>query len=97
MFSNKYVFFKNGTFKHYFQTDDAQFWYGIGTYTDNGRKRILKFEDIDKSYKKDFGLLHYEANFQRILFKRRKEFKSIDYYYTSRKKNIYFREIKPND
>ena len=96
MFSNKYVFFKNGTFKHYYQTDDGQYWYGVGEYIDKGRKRILKFEDADLSYKKDFGLVHYESNFQRIIFKRGKEYKSIDYYYTSRKKYIRFEEIKPN-
>uniref|UniRef100_UPI00404994DC hypothetical protein n=1 Tax=Flavobacterium sp. TaxID=239 RepID=UPI00404994DC len=96
MFSNRYVFFKNGTFKHYYQTDDGQYWFGVGTYKDKGRKRILKFEDADLNYKKDFGLIHYEANFQRILLKRRKEYKSIDYYYTSRKKYVRFKERKPN-
>ncbi|MES2286099.1 MAG: hypothetical protein V4547_10455 [Bacteroidota bacterium] len=96
MFSNKYVFFKNGSFKHYYQTDDGQFWYGAGKYADKGNKRVLKFEDADLSYKKDFGLVHYESNFQRILFKRGKEYKSIDYYYTSRKKHVRFKEIKPN-
>jgi len=96
MFSNKYVFFKNGTFKHYYQTDDGQYWYGIGTFIDKGCKRILKFGDADLTYKKDFGLIHYEANFQRILRKRGKKYKSIDYYYTSRKKHVRFKQITTN-
>lgn len=96
MFSNQYVFFKDGTFKHYYQTDDGQFWYGKGTFTDKRNKRILKFGDVDLSYKQNFVLIHYEANFQRILYKRGKEYKSIDYYYTSKKKYVRFKEIKPN-
>lgn len=96
MFNNQYVFFKDGTFKHYYQTDDGQFWYGKGTFTDKGHKRILKFGDVDLSYKQNFGLIRYEANFQRILYKRGKEYKSIDYYHTSKKKYVRFKEIKPN-
>lgn len=94
MFSNNYVFFKNGTFKHYYETDDGQYWYGIGTYTDKGRKRILEFGDVDLNFKKDFGLIHYETNFQRILHKSGNEYKSIDYYHTSRKKYVRFKQIK---
>lgn len=94
MFSNRYVFFKDGTFKHYFHTDDGRVWYGVGKFTDKGRKRILKFEDADLSYTKDIELTHFESNFQRILLKRGKEFKSVDYYYTSRKKYVRFKRVK---
>lgn len=90
LFNNQYVFFKDGTFKHYFQTDDGQFWYGVGEFTDKGRKRILQFKDADLNYKKSWGLIHYESNFQRTLIKSRKEFKSLDYYFTSRKKYVRF-------
>ena len=90
MFSNKYVFFKNGTFKHYFQTDDGQIWYGIGTFIDKGRKRTLKFEDADLNYKREFGLVHYESNFKRVLIRCGKQYKSEDYYCTTRKKNVRF-------
>ena len=96
MFGNRYVFFSNNTFKHYYQTDDGQYWYGIGEYQDKGCKRILKFKDVDLKYKKDFGWIHYESNFERILLKRGKIYKSIDYYYTSRKKYVKLKEIKPN-
>ena len=90
LFHNQYVFFKDGTFKHYFQTDDGQFWYGVGEFTDKGRKRILRFRDVDLNYKINFGLIHYESNFQRTLIKCGKEFKSLDYYHTSRKKHVRF-------
>ena len=96
LFGNRYVFFSNNTFKHYYQTDDGQYWYGVGEYTDKGCKRILRFKDADLKYKIDFGWLHYESNFQRILLKRGKKYKSMDYYYTSRKKYVKFQEIKPN-
>lgn len=91
LFNNQYVFFKDGTFKHYFQTDDGQLWYGVGEFTDKGQKRILRFKDADLSYKKTFGSIHYESNFQRTLIKCGKEYKSLDYYYTSRKKYVRFK------
>ena len=91
MYSNKYVFFKDGRFKHYYRTDDLQEWYGEGTYADKGRKRILKFGDANLNYKIPFGLLHYEANFMRILLKTNNGFKSKDYYNTTRKRNVFFK------
>lgn len=90
MFSNEYVFFNNGRFKHYYKTDDGQIWYGTGTFIDKGRKRILKFEDPDLNYKIEFGKLHHESNFKRILIRRGNKYKSQDYYYTTRKKYVYF-------
>jgi hypothetical protein len=91
MFSNRYVFFNDGTFKHYFHTDDGRVWYGVGKFTDKGRKRTLKFEDADLTFNKNIELTRFESNFQRIILKRGKAYKSIDYYYTSKKKYVRFK------
>src|SRR3990167_9694713 len=91
LFSNRYVFFNDGTFKHYFHTDDGQTWFGVGEFTDKGRKRILNFKDSDLTLIKNRELTHFESNFKRILLKRGKIYKSIDYYYTSRKKYVQFK------
>jgi len=92
MFSNKYVFFSNGTFKHYYQTDDGQLWYGFGEFEDKGRIRILKFKDPDLTMKIDYMRIHYEANFNRKLVKRANKFKSKDFYNTTRNKSVFFEE-----
>lgn len=89
MFSNKYVFYSNGIFKHYFQTDDAQIWYGTGIYKDR-RKRILKFNDPDLNFKREYFRIHYEANFELVLKRTKKGFKSKDYYNTSKQKTVFF-------
>ena len=94
LFSNEYIFYSNGTFKHYYETDDFQTWYGKGKFKDKGRKRILTFGDPDLSYKKDYGKLHYESNFERTLKIRRRQFISRDYYFNSRKRNVIFVERK---
>lgn len=91
MFSNRYVFFNDGTFKHYFHTDDGRVWYGVGKFTDKGRKRTLNFKDADLTFNKYIELTRFECNFQRILLKRGKTYKSLDYYYTSRKKHVRFK------
>jgi hypothetical protein len=89
MFSNKYVFFSNGTFRHEYLTDDLQMWYGTGTYLDKGMTRILQFGSAELIDETSF-LIHYEANFQRKLKKFGKKFKSRDYYHTTRKKRVTF-------
>jgi hypothetical protein len=99
MFSNKYIFYRSspfsddyysGTFKHYYETDDGQTWYGHGTYTDKGNKRILRFGDPDLTTKLEFGKIHYESNFERSLKISGKRFLSKDYYGTTRKKMVVF-------
>jgi|GEM_PF-3824543 len=89
MFSNVYVFYSNGTFKHYYKTDDLQIWYGCGTYKDRFGTRILLFGDADSTYKTRC-LLHYEVNFRRKLRKRGNTYSSRDFYHTSRKRRVVF-------
>jgi hypothetical protein len=89
MFSNKYVFYNNGTFKHYFMTDDGQIRYGVGTYKDLGCTRTLYFGEKDSLLKSELTLI-YETNFKRKLVKRGNKFKSKDYYSTSRKQRVTF-------
>ena len=90
MFSNYYVFYNDGTFKHYYQTDDLQIWYGIGNFQDQGRKRILKFKNPDMNFRREFILVHYEANFERTLLRKRNSFKSADFYNTTKNKFVIF-------
>ncbi len=53
MFSNKYYLFpKSKTFEHKFKTDDAQIWYGKGTYEIEKGKLYLSFGDSEKNIKK---------------------------------------------
>jgi hypothetical protein len=79
MYSNKYVFFSNGTFKHFYITDDGQVWYGYGKYFDKGKYRTLYFKDADTSMNEYAGLMiHYETNFQRVFVKKWYGFKSFE-------------------
>ena len=94
MFSNRYVFFEDGTFKHYYFTDDLQEWYGKGKFIDKGNKRTLYFLEADSTYKLGYGKPHYETNFTRTLKIRGKKFKSKDFYNTTRKKYVVFEERK---
>jgi len=97
MFSNTYIFYSNGTFKHFFFTDDFQVWYGRGEYQDRGKTRILRFDKADENYKPAFISVHYEANFVRKLRIKKGGFKSRDYYGTTRRKNVFFEIIKTRD
>ena len=79
MFSNKYVFYSNGTFKHFYLTDDGHVWYGQGNYLDEHKYRTLYFRDADTTMKSYEGwLIHYETNFQRVLVKKTYGFKSFE-------------------
>jgi hypothetical protein len=90
LFSNYYVFYPDETFKHYFVTDDGGIWYGVGTYSDKCKRRILRFENPDfKNPPQPFGIL-YESNFVRTLRISGKRFLSKDYYGTTRKKIVVF-------
>jgi hypothetical protein len=89
LFSNKYVFYTNQTFKHYFITDDGQIRYGVGTYKDFGCTRTLYFGEKDYSFNQGMFTI-YETNFKRRLHKRGKKFVSKDYYGTSRKLKVSF-------
>ena len=89
MFSNKYVFYNNGTFKHYFMTDDGQIRYGVGTYKDLGCTRTLYFGEKDSFLKSELTLI-YETNFKRKLIKRGNKFISKDFYRTTRKHRVTF-------
>ncbi len=93
MFSNRYVFFEDGTFKHFLFTDDMQEWYGRGKFIDEINKRTLYFLDADSTYTRDYGKLYYETNFIKTLIIRGKRFKSNDAYGTN-KKYIVFEERK---
>lgn len=91
MFFNEYVFYSPiYTFTHTYQTDDGQIWYGTGTYEDKGRKRILSFTDPEVNFKPAYLDVHYEANFERVLIRCKKGFKSEDFYNTSNKKKVLF-------
>ena len=90
MFSNRYIFYSNNSFKHYFETDDLQTWYGIGNYKDAAGYRILKFGEADSSVKQEFGVVHYESNFKRKLKISGKKIKSKDYYHTVRRGHVVF-------
>ncbi|GAA4314525.1 hypothetical protein GCM10023183_34750 [Nibribacter koreensis] len=94
MFSNKYVFYENGTFKHYYSTDDGQLWYGVGKYFDKGRERTLKFGEADTNFKLEYGLVHYETGIERIMIKKRRTFISTDYHNTTTKEKVTFVEKK---
>lgn len=79
MFSNKYIFFSDGDFKHYYTTDDGQLWYGQGEYFDKGKYRTLYFRDADSTMNNYEGwLIHYETNFQRVLVKKFYGYKSLE-------------------
>lgn len=77
MFANWYVFFSDGTFQHFYMTDDCQIWYGRGRYSDEGKYRTLYFFEADCTMN-DYPRwrIHYETNFQRILEKKKYGFKS---------------------
>jgi hypothetical protein len=95
MFSNKYVFYKNGIFKHYFHTDDLQLWYGKGTYKDKGKTRYLNFGGKDLSFERAGGFsTKHEVNFTRKLKKRNEYFLSKDYYNTTNKRIVIFEPDK---
>jgi hypothetical protein len=79
MFSNKYIFYSDGTFKHFYTTDDVQLWYGHGEYFDKGKYRTLYFKDADTKMNMYEGwLIHYETNFQRVLVKKFYGYKSYE-------------------
>ena len=90
MFSNYYVFYVDGTFKHYYFPDVGVAWYGKGTYKDKGKKRVLEFSDPDTTFKRELGGIHYEANFKRTLKISDKQFISKDYYFTTKNKTVIF-------
>lgn len=89
LYTNKYIFYSSGIFKHVFSTDDGQVWYGVGTYQDKRRKRILNFSNPDLMFKSDLQI-HYESNFSRRIKKCGKKFKSKDFYNTTRRNNVIF-------
>jgi hypothetical protein len=89
-FSNKYIFYTDGTFKHYFFTDDLQVWFGKGKYTDKGKIRTLKFGDPEMKNELNGWIIHYEANFTRKLKISGNMFISLDYYHSTRKKYVSF-------
>lgn len=91
MFSNKYIFYSNGKFRHFFLTDDGQVWYGVGTYKDQNENRILRFSDADTSYKFAFRI-RYESNFLRTLKIQGKSFRSEDFYGTTGGNEVVFSE-----
>jgi hypothetical protein len=93
MFSNHYIFYENGDFKHFFVTDDGQVWYGKGIYKDFMFRRTLIFKQADSSYRTTMKI-HYEVNFERKLRIKGKKFKSRDYYGTSRKRFVWFDRIR---
>lgn len=105
MFSNHYYLYPaTNTFEHEFRTDDAQTWYGYGTYTIKGGKIILEFEDSNEKRKPEEDVfinpdgtesrwsypIHYESNFTRVLKYNGTTITSPDYYYTSKKKKVKF-------
>lgn len=89
LFSNIYIFYSNGTFKHFYQTDDLQTWYGRGNFSDIKNERVLKF-GIPDTLSKDYGKVHYESNFKRKLVIKGNSFISNDYYFTTKKKKVIF-------
>lgn len=93
MFSNKYVFYNNGTFKHYFITDDGQIRYGVGTYKDLGCTRTLYFGEKDNSFNPELYTI-FETNFNRKLTKHGEKFVSKDYCGTSKKIRVTFSQIE---
>ena len=79
MFSNKYVFYSDGTFKHFYTTDDGQVWYGKGNYFDKGKYRTLYFHHADTTMNSyESWMIHYETNFQRVLVRKFYGFKSFE-------------------
>lgn len=97
LFSNKYTFFSDGTFKHFFMTDDLQVWYGSGKYVDKGKYRTLYFKDADTTmYEYKEWILNYETNFQRVLVKKQFGFKSFEKNLNTGKPRVKLKEIVPN-
>jgi hypothetical protein len=47
LFSNTYAFYSNGTFEHFFRTDDFQTWYGRGHYKSFRNRYQLTFEKAE--------------------------------------------------
>ena len=92
LFSNTYTFYNEGTFEHDFRDDTFGIWFGTGTYSDKRNKRILKFGDTKNTF--DYGIVHLESNFERILKKKRDKFYSKDYYGTSKNKYVKFEILK---
>lgn len=92
LFTNKYVFYSYGTFKHFYRTDDGQLWYGQGTYTDKGKKRVLRFGDADFMVNDKYLVVHYEAGFERTLKRSGNRYLSKDYYHTTKDKTVVFAE-----
>lgn len=89
MFSNTYIFFSDGTFKHYYTTDDVQLWYGEGDYSDNGKHRTLYFRDADATLNDYEGwTIHYETHFQRVFVKKQFGFKSVERRSDARKRRL---------
>ncbi len=79
LFSNSYTFFPDGTFKHFYLTDDGQVWYGKGNYFDDGKYRTLYFREADTTMKRYEGWkVYYETNFQRVLVRKKKGYKSYE-------------------
>lgn len=79
LFSNKYIFYSDGTFKHFHATDDGQVWYGHGEYFDKDQYRTLYFRGADTTMNKYEGLIvHYETHFQRVLVKKTYGYKSFE-------------------
>jgi len=97
MFSNHYEFYSNGTFKHFYSTDDFQVWYGAGNYFDNGKYRTLYFKEADTTMNEYQGWkIYYETNFQRVLIKKGCGFKSFEKNSNTGKPGIKLRKKVPN-
>ncbi len=81
MFSNCYVFYSDGTFKHYLVTDDFYGHYGKGKYEDKGQRRFLYYGKLDSSYDNyDDKLYTKEVNSLQVLKKKNKKYVSKNYY-----------------
>ncbi|KQC30852.1 hypothetical protein AAY42_13860 [Flagellimonas eckloniae] len=97
MFSNRYIFNSDGTFKHFFITDDGQVWYGRGNYFNKGKYRTLYFKDADTTMNEYNGWrIHYETNFQRVLVKKGYGFKSFEKNSNTGKPGVRLKKTAPN-
>ncbi|MEM9051349.1 MAG: hypothetical protein AAGC47_04780 [Bacteroidota bacterium] len=97
MFSNEYVFYSDGTFKHFYTTDDGQVWYGTGNYFEKGKYRTLCFKAADTAMNQYNGwIIHYETNFQRVLVKKWYGYKSFEKNSNTGKPGIKLKKTTPN-
>lgn len=93
--SNSYIFYCDGVFKHFFATDDGQVWYGKGIYKDSKFRRTLIFKEADSTSElESMFRVHYEVNFERKLRIKGRKFKSRDYYGTTRKRFVWLEKIR---